>query len=112
MKSKTLVIGAAALSVWTGAAEEKVLDWSKAQFLSVAAARDKAKGEPNVATFRSVFVNPKEVSRAVWHTTGLGVYEAYVNGTEVGGRTLRVNESRPRTDRPPRRPRPPAGSAW
>ena len=41
MKSKTLVIGAAALSVWTGAAEEKVLDWSKAQFLSVAAARVK-----------------------------------------------------------------------
>ena len=85
MKSKTLVIGAAALSVWTGAAEEKGLDWSQAQFLSVAVARDKAKGEPNVATFRSVFVNPKEVSRAVWHTTGLGVYEAYVNGTEVGG---------------------------
>jgi len=37
---------------------------------------------------------------------------AAINGTEVGGRTLRVNESRPRTDRPPRRPRPPAGSAW
>ena len=37
---------------------------------------------------------------------------AAIDGTEVGGRTLRVNESRPRTDRPPRRPRPPAGSAW
>jgi len=37
---------------------------------------------------------------------------AAINGTEVGGRTLRVNESRPRTDRPPRRRPPEGGSAW
>ena len=85
MKDKSMIVVVAALSVWGAAAGEKDLDWSKAQFLSVAAPRDKAKGEPNVSTFRSVFKNPKAVKSAVWHTTGLGVYEAYVNGTEVGG---------------------------
>ena len=36
-----------------------------------------------------------------------------INGKEVGGRPLRVNESRPRTDRPPRRgQRPEGGSRW
>lgn len=37
---------------------------------------------------------------------------AAINGTEVGGRTLRVNESQPRTDRPPRRNPPTGGSRW
>ncbi len=37
---------------------------------------------------------------------------AAINGTEVGGRTLRVNESQPRTDRPPRRNPPSGGSRW
>jgi RNA recognition motif-containing protein len=43
---------------------------------------------------------------------------AAINGREVGGRTLRVNESQPRTDRPPRGNRPPrrsndsSGSRW
>lgn len=40
---------------------------------------------------------------------------AAVNGKEVGGRPLRVNESRPKTERPPRPPRrfrPEGGSQW
>ena len=35
---------------------------------------------------------------------------AAINGREVGGRALRVNESPPRPDRPPRRPYNPSGS--
>lgn len=34
-----------------------------------------------------------------------------INGREVGGRPLRVNESQPRPDRPPRRP-PAGGTRW
>lgn len=37
---------------------------------------------------------------------------AAINGREVGGRSLRVNESQPRTDRPQRRPYNPSGSRW
>ncbi len=37
---------------------------------------------------------------------------AAINGSEVGGRALRVNESQPRTDRPPRRGPPPGGTRW
>lgn len=37
---------------------------------------------------------------------------AAINGREVGGRPLRVNESQPRTDRPPRRPYAPSASRW
>ncbi len=40
---------------------------------------------------------------------------AAFNGKEVGGRPLRVNESRPKTERParpPRRFRPEGGSQW
>ena len=37
---------------------------------------------------------------------------AAINGREVGGRALRVNESQPRADRPPRRPYNPSGSRW
>ncbi len=37
---------------------------------------------------------------------------AAINGREVGGRALRVNESQPRPDRPQRRPYNPSGSRW
>jgi len=60
-------------------------DWTTAKFLSVAAARDAAKGEPNVSAFRCVATNAAAVKSAIWYTTGLGVYEAYVNGKGVGG---------------------------
>ena len=36
------------------------------------------------AYFMKEYVNPKKVVKAVWMTSGLGVYEAYVNGVNVG----------------------------
>ncbi len=37
------------------------------------------------SAFVKRFVNAKRITKAVWRTTGLGVYEAYVNGKEIGG---------------------------
>ena len=39
---------------------------------------------PGTATFARWFVNRQAVRRADWTVTGLGVFEAYVNGTPVG----------------------------
>ena len=37
----------------------------------------------------STVKNDKKVSRALWMTTGLGVYEIYVNGKLVGDEILK-----------------------
>ena len=39
--------------------------------------------------FMSTVKNDKKVSRALWMTTGLGVYEIYVNGKLVGDEILK-----------------------
>lgn len=59
-------------------------EWRKAAFISVG--QDfRSPNEPDASGFVCDMVNAKEIESAVWYTTGLGVYEAYVNGREVGG---------------------------
>ena len=40
---------------------------------------------PGTSWFASTFANPREVKRAEWTVSGLGVFEAYVNGLRIGG---------------------------
>ncbi len=51
----------------------------------ISTARRPQNGECDSSAFVKTFVNIKAVKKAIWRTTGLGVYEAYVNGKEVGG---------------------------
>ncbi|MBP5321838.1 MAG: family 78 glycoside hydrolase catalytic domain [Kiritimatiellae bacterium] len=51
----------------------------------ISTARPPSRETCDSSAFVKSFVNAKAVTKAVWRTTGLGVYEAYVNGTEVGG---------------------------
>ena len=55
--------------------------WRRVQFVSVA---DGARGCDSSA-FRCRVVNAAEVESVRWFTTGLGVYQAYVNGKSVDG---------------------------
>ncbi|MBP5320813.1 MAG: family 78 glycoside hydrolase catalytic domain [Kiritimatiellae bacterium] len=43
------------------------------------------KGAIDTAAFRKSFQNEREIVSAIWFVTGLGVFEAYVNGTPVYG---------------------------
>ena len=59
-------------------------EWNRATFISVG--QDfRSPREPDASGFVSDLVNEREVEKAMWYTTGLGVYEAHVNGREVGG---------------------------
>ncbi len=45
--------------------------------------------------FYSEFQNEKKVTSAVWMTTGLGVYELYVNGNLIGEEILKPGFTHP-----------------
>ncbi|MBP5227547.1 MAG: family 78 glycoside hydrolase catalytic domain [Kiritimatiellae bacterium] len=53
--------------------------WAGSDWISPAA----AKGAIDTAAFRKVFRNEREIRSAMWFVTGLGVFEAYVNGEPV-----------------------------
>ncbi len=70
--------------------------WEKSQWLSAADAKvaTKAEWKPQRAArgtswFVGEVVNEGEITSATWMTTGLGVYEIYVNGTRVGTDALK-----------------------
>lgn len=65
-------------------------DWKGSEWIAPAG----KKGAVDTAAFRRVFKNEKAVASARWFVTGLGVFEAYVNGRPVarklpGGREER-----------------------
>ena len=66
--------------------------WDASEWISFAGAKVASGDEywkhqraaDGTAYFMKKYVNPKKVVKAVWMTSGLGVYEAYVNGANVG----------------------------
>ena len=67
--------------------------WDASQWISVVdapvAAGDAYKSAPGANWFLSTVKNEKKVSRAVWMTAGLGVYDIYLNGELVGKEVLK-----------------------
>lgn len=70
--------------------------WQSSLWISVANAPvvkekvyDGTRAADGTSWFMSTVKNDKKVSRALWMTTGLGVYEIYVNGKRVGDEILK-----------------------
>ena len=63
-------------SEWIAASAAPVAD---------AATRRSQLSAPGTSWFASTFANPRAVKRAEWTVSGLGVFEAYVNGRRIGG---------------------------
>lgn len=70
--------------------------WQSSLWISVANAPvvkekvyDGTRAADGTSWFMSTVKNDKKVSRALWMTTGLGVYEIYVNGELVGDEILK-----------------------
>ena len=70
--------------------------WQSSLWISVANApvvkekvHDGTRAADGASWFMSTVKNDKKVSRALWMTTGLGVYEIYVNGKLVGDEILK-----------------------
>ena len=59
-------------------------EWTGAEFVAVQVPVNSHAGDGTSAFVRTV-VNDKAVEKAVWRTTALGVYEAYVNGEPTEG---------------------------
>ncbi len=65
--------------------------WAKAEWISAA---DPIRGDRDTSAFLKTVSNAREVREAWWFVTGLGVFEAYVNGEPVShlrkcGKTVR-----------------------
>ncbi len=70
--------------------------WESSQWLSAADAplstgdqRRISRAASGTSCFRGEVVNEGDVKSATWMTTGLGIYEIYVNGTRVGTDALK-----------------------
>ena len=67
--------------------------WESSRWISVVDAPvvtgNSFKSAPGSSWFLSTVTNPKKVTRAVWMTAGLGVYDLYLNGNLVGREVLR-----------------------
>ena len=76
----------------TGALEDQA--WEASQWISAADApviegRIITHSAPGASWFLTTVTNEKKVTRAVWMTAGLGVYELYLNGKPVGEEVLK-----------------------
>lgn len=108
MKTKFLAIAALAAVVFacgspaTTSQQASLTDpldnsaWNVSQWISVVDAPiaqgpdlENYKSAPGASWFLSTVDNGKKVTRAVWMTTGLGVYDLYVNGQLVGEEVLK-----------------------
>ena len=67
--------------------------WDVSQWISVVdapvAAGNASKSAPGANWFLSTVKNGKRVTKAVWMTAGLGVYDIYLNGELVGKEVLK-----------------------
>ena len=64
-------------------------DWKSSEWISVKEApvcdgSGSERAADGTSWFAKTFANEKEVVSAKWSVTGLGVFEAYVNGVRVG----------------------------
>ena len=74
-------------AVWISAADAKVRD--AGTVAGHPAKGQKQEAEDGTACFVKKVVNLKDVTEACWTVAGLGVFEAYVNGTPVGNDFLK-----------------------
>lgn len=70
--------------------------WNCSEWISVANApvvteriNDNSRSADGANWFKSTVKNDKKVKTALWMTTGLGVYDLYVNGTPIGKEILK-----------------------
>ena len=70
--------------------------WEKSQWISVADApvvegivQDGTRAADGASWFVTTVSNEKKVTSAKWMTTGLGVYDLYVNGRLIGDEVLK-----------------------
>ena len=70
--------------------------WEASSWIAVADApvvtgkvEDGTRAADGANWFVSTLTNEKAVTKAVWMTTGLGVYEIYVNGKNIGQEVLK-----------------------
>ena len=80
--------------------------WKSSSWISVVDApvvsgevADGSRAADGASWFLATVRNDKKVSRALWMTTGLGVYELYVNGKQVGDEILKPGFTHPEKTR-------------
>lgn len=80
--------------------------WKSSSWISVVDApvvsgevADGSRAADGASWFLATVRNDKKVSRALWMTTGLGVYELYVNGKSVGDEILKPGFTHPEKTR-------------
>ncbi len=76
--------------------------WSASSWIAVAGApvvtgkvQDGTRAADGANWFVSTLKNEQQVTKAVWMTTGLGVYEIYVNGENIGEEVLKPGFTHP-----------------
>ena len=76
--------------------------WNASSWIAVADApvvtgkvQDGTRAADGANWFVSTLKNEQQVTKAVWMTTGLGVYEIYVNGQNIGEEVLKPGFSHP-----------------
>lgn len=80
--------------------------WKSSSWISVVDApvvsgevADGSRAADGASWFLATVRNDKKVNRALWMTTGLGVYELYVNGKQVGDEILKPGFTHPEKTR-------------
>ncbi|MCQ2819921.1 MAG: glycoside hydrolase family 78 protein [archaeon] len=82
------------------------ISWDSSKWISVVGApvveetiKDDTRAADGSYWFVSTLKNEKEVKSAVWMTTGLGVYELFINGATVGDEVLKPGFTHPEKTR-------------
>jgi len=82
--------------------------WDVSEWISVADApvvegkvqsKENCRAADGSSWFVATLINGKKIKRAVWMTTGLGVYELYVNGQLIGEEVLKPGFTHPEKTR-------------
>lgn len=76
-------------SEWIAAADAPVVEGKIGELVDGPAKEPRARAADGASWFVSEVSNPAKVEKAVWMTTGLGVYRIFLNGKEVGEEFLK-----------------------
>lgn len=76
-------------SEWIAAADAPVVEGKVGELIEGTAKEVRERAADGASWFVSEPVNPAKVEKAVWMTTGLGVYRIFLNGKEVGEEFLK-----------------------
>lgn len=76
-------------SEWIAAADAPVVEGKIGELVEGPAKEPRERAADGASWFVSELSNPAKVEKAVWMTTGLGVYRIFLNGKEVGEEFLK-----------------------